>query len=215
MFYNRTFVYGCKPNLERLYSILANLSCSASVVHLACISVDRFIAVACVSSAPQNRYEEMWVKDYVDIILGIPYFSAHSNGCSPTFLSQSVLGDCVVCLPLFCCHLLIPFDYGVLAHPPEKKEEAAGSGSFCWCTLAIVIGVFTACWVQKWPHCLLPVNHWWRETALYTCGPGPWLFRTQPWIFWFTLQESVTLKTHTQLSLERCAVCRVCCEPCW
>ena len=45
MLYNRTFVYGCKPNLERLYSILANLSCSTSVVHLACISADRFIAV--------------------------------------------------------------------------------------------------------------------------------------------------------------------------
>ena len=40
MFYNRTFVHECKPNLERLYSISANLSCSASVVHLASISVD-------------------------------------------------------------------------------------------------------------------------------------------------------------------------------
>ena len=73
----------------------------------------------------------MWVKDYVDRILGIPDFSAHSEGCSATFLSQRVLGDCVVCLQLFCCHLLIPFDYGVLAHPQEKKEAAPGSGSFC------------------------------------------------------------------------------------
>ena len=89
--------------------------------------------------------------------LGIPDFSAHSNCCSLTFRSQSVLGDCVVCLQLFCCHLLVPFDYGVLAHPQEKRKRLRARAVSVYpsphmeirvaCTLGIVIGVFTACWV--------------------------------------------------------------------
>ena len=46
IFYNRTFFHECKASLERPYRLIVNLSCSASVIHLASISVDRFIAVA-------------------------------------------------------------------------------------------------------------------------------------------------------------------------
>ena len=129
MFYNRTFVYGCKPNLERLYSILANLSCSASVVHLACISVDRFIAVVF-----PLHHEIVMKRCGLKIMLIASWafpISVPILMVVPTFLSQRVLGDCFICLQLFCCHFLIPFDYGVLAHPQAKKEAATGSGSFC------------------------------------------------------------------------------------
>ena len=41
----RTFFNGCATNLNQAYRILTRLSCTASVVHMAAISVDRFIAV--------------------------------------------------------------------------------------------------------------------------------------------------------------------------
>ena len=40
-----TFFNDCAANLDLPYKILSRLSCSASVVHMAAISVDRFIAV--------------------------------------------------------------------------------------------------------------------------------------------------------------------------
>ena len=100
----------------------------------------------------------MWVKDYVDSILGIPNFSAHSNGCSPTFLSQSVLGDCVVCLQPFCCHPVSYLLIMVFLHIRQRKRKQLQAREVAVdpsphmeirvaCTLAIVIGVFTACWV--------------------------------------------------------------------
>ncbi|CAH3044749.1 unnamed protein product, partial [Porites evermanni] len=46
IFYNRTFFHECKASLEMPYRLIVNLSCSASVIHLASISLDRFIAVA-------------------------------------------------------------------------------------------------------------------------------------------------------------------------
>ena len=41
----RTFFNDCAAKLDQAYRILTRLSCSASVVHMAAISVDRFIAV--------------------------------------------------------------------------------------------------------------------------------------------------------------------------
>ena len=41
----RTFFNDCATNLYQAYRILTRLSCTASVVHMAAISVDRFIAV--------------------------------------------------------------------------------------------------------------------------------------------------------------------------
>ena len=156
----------------------------------------------------------MWVKDYVDSILGIPDFSAHSNGCSPTFLSQSVLSDCVVCLQLFCCHLLIPLIMVfLLIHQRKRKWLRAWAVS-----LLMHAGHCHRCF-----HGLLGP----KMTALFAAGKslmkpnGPlhmWLrtlaLSNSAMNFLIYSQESVTLKTHTQLSFERCAACRVCCEPC-
>ena len=40
-----TFLHECAPSLELGYSLLANLCCSSSVMHLVAISMDRFLAV--------------------------------------------------------------------------------------------------------------------------------------------------------------------------
>ena len=40
-----TFLHECAPSLELGYSLLANLCCSTSLMHLVAISMDRFLAV--------------------------------------------------------------------------------------------------------------------------------------------------------------------------
>ena len=40
-----TFLHECAPSLELGYSLLANLCCSSSIMHLVAISMDRFLAV--------------------------------------------------------------------------------------------------------------------------------------------------------------------------
>ena len=41
----KTFFNDCASNLELAYAVSANFSCSASLLHLAAISIDRFLAV--------------------------------------------------------------------------------------------------------------------------------------------------------------------------
>ena len=127
MFYNRTFVYGCKPNVERLYSILANLSCSASMVHLACIRVDRFIAVVF-----PLHHEIVMKKCGLKIMLIASWAFPVSVPILRLVLPPS-FPKAFLAIASFAFSILLSsshtFDYGVLAHPPEKKEVAAGLGS--------------------------------------------------------------------------------------
>ena len=41
----KTFFNDCASNLELAYVVSSNFSCSASIMHLAAISIDRFLAV--------------------------------------------------------------------------------------------------------------------------------------------------------------------------
>ena len=68
----RTFFSDCTPKLDQAYKILTRLSCTASVVHMAAISVDRFIAVV---------YPLLWIKNTADNILGIANYSSSFHRC--------------------------------------------------------------------------------------------------------------------------------------
>ena len=156
IFYNRTFVYGCKPNLERLYSILANLSCSTSVVHLACISVDRFIAVVF-----PLHHEIIMRRCGLKIMLiaswAFPILVPILRVVLPPSFPNAFLAIASFAFSYF----VVIFSYllimvFLLIHKRKRKRLRARAVSVdpssnleirVACTLAIVIGVFTACWV--------------------------------------------------------------------
>ena len=149
IFYNRTFVYGCKPNLERLCSILANLSCSTSVVHLACISVDRFIAV--VFPLHHEIIMKRWgLKIMLIASWALPILVPILRVVLPPSFPNAFLAIASFAFSYF----VVIFSYllimvFLLIHKRKRKrlDPSSNLEIRVACTLAIVIGVFTACWV--------------------------------------------------------------------
>ena len=156
MFYNRTFLFECKPSLERLYSMLANLSCSASVVHLACISIDRFIAVVF------PLHHEIVMKTCgLKIMLIASWVLPISVPILIVVLPPSFPKGFLAIASFAFSYFVVIFSYllimvFLLIHKRKRKRLRARAVSVdpsshmeirVACTLAIVIGVFTACWV--------------------------------------------------------------------
>ena len=159
----RTFLNDCKAGLHNVFSILSYLSCTTSVLHMVAISLDRFVAVA-LPLRHKNFMEKWGLKVMLIVSWSIPIFtvilvlvlrrvspslsySASRFLISGTFFFSSFL-------ILFFYFLIVVF---LLRHKRRRKQLcAARNVSFkltsrmeirVSCTLAIAIGIFTACWV--------------------------------------------------------------------
>ena len=153
----RTFFNGCATNLNQAYRILTRLSCTASVVHMAAISVDRFIAVVY-----PLRYKSIIDNYGLKILLitswVLPITVAISNVVIPAnfhqakaFLGLGVFGNSYLTVFLFYSLIVI----SLVKRRKEKKQLRAHSSSDASqpsveirvaFTLAIVIVVFTVSW---------------------------------------------------------------------
>ena len=116
----KTFFIDCAPTLELAYVVSSNFSCSASVMHLAAISVDRFLAV--IFPLRHGRIMKthglkvmlivVWGVAIVFASLRVPFLkeTAYMHGC------------CDVYHKLFPHHrmLLVHHDFGIFAQ--EEKE---------------------------------------------------------------------------------------------
>ena len=115
----KTFFNDCASNLELAYAVSANFSCSASLLHLAAISIYRFLAV--IFPPPSwSHNEELWLEDHVDSCLGC-INSVCISSCA--FPERNKLCGCRdVYHKLFPHHrmLLVHHDFGIFAQ--EEKE---------------------------------------------------------------------------------------------
>ena len=152
-----TFFNDCATNLNQAYRILTRLSCTASVVHMAAISVDRFIAVVY-----PLRYKSIIDNYGLKILLitswVLPITVAISNIVIPAhfhkvkaFLGLGVFGTSYLTVFLFYSMIVI----SLVKRRKEKKQLRAHSSSDASqasleirvaFTLAIVIVVFTVSW---------------------------------------------------------------------
>ena len=153
----RTFFNDCGSKLNQAFIILSRLSCTASVVHMAAISVDRFIAVVY-----PLRYKSIIDSYGLKILLitswALPITVAISNFVIPAnfhrakaFLGLGIFGTSYLTVFLF--YLLIVIS--LVKSRKEKKQLRAQSRNDTSqpnieirvaFTLAIVIVVFTASW---------------------------------------------------------------------
>ena len=149
----RAFLHDCASSLELAYVISSNLSCSASVIHLAAISVDRFLAVVY-----PLRHRQIMNSYGLKIMLGVVWVvSIIFASCRIPFLKETsylVLVVFVVSygLIIICYATIVTFlvkEKGrkneIRARPTvvvdSKIERRVAS------TLAMVIAIFTACWL--------------------------------------------------------------------
>ena len=148
----RAFAGDCAENLELAYVVSSNLSCSASVMHLAAISVDRFIAV--IFPLRHGRIMKnyglktmlivVWGVALVFASLRVPFLKETSYLVVTMFVvSYALIIGCYLSIMVFLVKEKKRKDT-LRAKPTvvvnSKVERRVAT------TLAIVIGVFTAFW---------------------------------------------------------------------
>ena len=156
IFYNRTFFHECKASLERPYRLIVNLSCSASAIHLASISVDRFIAVAF-----PLHHKIFMKKCGLVILLTASWALPISIPLLMVVLPPSFPKEFVAMTSFSLSCFVIIFSYFMivvflLRYKKKRKDLRATTLSVKFTsrrevrvayTLAIATGVFTVCWV--------------------------------------------------------------------
>ena len=152
----RTFFNDCARRLSLAYTVLYRISGTSSVVHMAAISVDRFIAVVF-----PLRHETImrkyglkimvivaWVLPISILILNVVVVPA---SFSRAFLAAGTFGLSYIIIVVFYL-LIVAF---LFKQKKKRNRLTARSASVGMnnrmeihvaCTLAIVIGVFTVCW---------------------------------------------------------------------
>ena len=158
----RTFLYDCTAGLHIVFIILSYLSCTTSVLHMVAISLDRFVAVA-LPLRHKNFMEKWGLKVMLVVSWSIPIFTVIllpvlwrvspllSNSASRFLISGTFFFSFF--LILFFYFLIVVF---LLRHKRRRKQLCAARNVSVrltsrmeirvTCTLAIAIGIFTACW---------------------------------------------------------------------
>ena len=151
----KTFFNDCASNLELAYVVSSNFSCSCSIMHLAAISVDRFLAV--IFPLRHGRIMKSYgLKVMLIVVWGVATLFASFR---VPFLKETAYMVLVIFTISYSlvigCYLSITISVLLIAR--RKKQNRKGGTSrvvvssheaerrFAT-TLAIVIGVFTACW---------------------------------------------------------------------
>ena len=150
----KTFFNDCAPTLELAYVVSSNFSCAASVSHLAAISVDRFLAV--IFPLRHGRIMKSYgLKVMLIVVWGVATVFASLR---VPFLKETAYMVLVIfAISYFLvigCYLSITISVFLIAKRKKQKRKGGTSPVVASTnaerrlafTLAIVIGVFTACW---------------------------------------------------------------------
>ncbi|XP_068692186.1 adenosine receptor A2a-like [Montipora foliosa] len=193
IFSMRTFFEDCSTaHLNFPYMILSSISCSASVAHLAAISVDRLIAV-CFPLRHKTRMN----KCGLTTMLVISWVYSISVTVLTFVLPKSIPRGLLVGILYGLCVLIIVLSYLIILafvfYQKRKRNKLKGRPSSSemssrmevriTCTLAIVIGVFTVCWVPVIAALFAavikfdgPTFMWLRTLALSNSAMNFWIY---------------------------------------
>ena len=151
----KTFFNDCASNLELAYVVSSNFSCSASIMHLAAISVDRFLAV--IFPLRHGRIMKSYgLKVMLIVVWGVATVFASLR---VPFLKETAYMVLVIfAISYFLvigCYLSITISVCLIAKRKKQKRKGGTSPVVASTnaerrlafTLAIVIGVFTTCWL--------------------------------------------------------------------
>lgn len=182
----RTFLPDCASrHLETAYSILANFSCFASVLHLAAVSVDRFIAV-CFSLLHRTLMNNCGIYTMLFVSWTIPLLSPVLRVALPSSFPSAIVAYGSFALGYGIIILSYVIIVAFLLYRKWKTRKIRvqpRSRNRNWCrevrvshTLAVITVVFTMCWMPVMTALFAtgkplfkmngPVHMWLRTLAL-------------------------------------------------
>ena len=148
----RALVNDCASSLELAYVVSSNLSCAASVMHLAAISVDRFLAVLyplrhariMKNYGLKTMLAIVWGVSIIFASLRVPFLKATSYLAFVLFvISYGIIIGSYVSIMVFLVKEKRRKSHLRARPSVEVNSKIERRVAF---TLAIVIGIFSACW---------------------------------------------------------------------
>ena len=151
----RTFQNVCADNVEIIYFIVSNFSASASVVHLAAISVDRLLAVVCPLRHKAIMENFGW-KSMLVACWTLPVGFLLFGSFVPARVTVKAFVNLAIFV-LFYCIVFVSYAVIVISLVKQRKRVSQINATSpvdtnsrreirVAVTLAIVVVVFTACW---------------------------------------------------------------------
>ena len=176
----------CNEPVSETFRVVGNMSCSASVLHLCFISIDRcLVIVRPVQSKAIRTLKRFklalliaWI---VSVIYGVLQMSVSKKATS----YFTVIAAAICYLTIICCYTLIIFKVWNrdVVHSHARQSASQLVERRVTVTVAIVVIVFTICWIplmylrSAYAQSNVGVAYNWARTlALSNSAMNPWIY---------------------------------------
>ena len=166
----------CNEIVSQTFRLIANMSCSASVLHLCFISVDRCLVIVRPnhkSLRTKKRFKIALVISWtLPVVYGVLRLTVSKKATS--YFTVAAVGLCYIAIILCYALIIVKVKKEVSDHAVERRLAA---------TMAVVVIIFTVCWFpllylrSKFAEENFGVAYNWARTlALTNSSMNPWIY---------------------------------------
>ena len=176
----------CNEPVSETFRIVGNMSCSASVLHLCFISIDRcLLIVRPVQSKAIRTLKRFKLALLIAWIVPVIYGVLRMSVIKKATSYFTVIAAAICYLTIICCYTLIIFKVWNrdVVHSHARQSASQLVERRVTVTVAIVVIVFTICWIplmylrSAYAQSNVGVAYNWARTlALSNSAMNPWIY---------------------------------------
>ena len=176
----------CNEPVSETFRVVGNMSCSASVLHLCFISIDRcLVIVRPVQSKAIRTLKRFKLALLIAWIVPVIYGVLRMSVIKKATSYFTVIAAAICYLTIICCYTLIIFKVWNrdVVHSHARQSASQLVERRVTVTVAIVVIVFTICWIplmylrSAYAQSNVRVAYNWARTlALSNSAMNPWIY---------------------------------------
>lgn len=176
----------CNEPVSETFRVVGNMSCSASVLHLCFISIDRcLVIVRPVQSKAIRTLKRFKLALLIAWIVPVIYGVLRMSVIKKATSYFTVIAAAICYLTIICCYTLIIFKVWNrdVVHSHARQSASQLVERRVTVTVAIVVIVFTICWIplmylrSAYAQSNVGVAYNWARTlALSNSAMNPWIY---------------------------------------
>ena len=176
----------CNEPVSETFRVVGNMSCSASVLHLCFISIDRcLVIVRPVQSKAIRTLKRFKIALLIAWIVPVIYGVLRMSVIKKATSYFTVVAAAICYLTIICCYTLIIFKVWNrdVVHSHARQSASQLVERRVTVTVAIVVIVFTICWIplmylrSAYAQSNVGVAYNWARTlALSNSAMNPWIY---------------------------------------
>lgn len=176
----------CNEPVSETFRVVGNMSCSASVLHLCFVSIDRcLVIVRPVQSKAIRTLKRFKLALLIAWIVPVTYGVLRMSVIKKATSYFTVVAAAICYLTIICCYTLIIFKVWNrdVVHSHARQSASQLVERRVTVTVAIVVIVFTICWIplmylrSAYAQSNVGVAYNWARTlALSNSAMNPWIY---------------------------------------